>query len=392
MSNQDKGYQATSISFEAFAVNEPIGKYDGKVTVKWLNGKSETFDSLADLQKSTGFEQIVKDAQEGRLFDIQFDVLFYSDVPNENNLRPQKGELRKAAKMAAGKPVLFNHNTQNANAEIGQVMKASHIQGDGMPESMVGRVSARDKEYQVAYLKGMRRRYSAGFSSYPDSMVCGLCGSTADISDYGYVRMSCGHYRGQRVKMEGGATKIVEHLFKVRDFIELSVTSNPAIKSAQALGASFHQEEKEDKMSEKPEQTVTDYSAQLQEKDRKISELESLLKKSNDLSFEIAIGALKSERLIVDKDDENSAKEIFEGIGIEKALAFYRKRAPKLQFSSESLGDSSKNEEPKAPEKKKEEAKFEAEKQYVLINGQKAYSPEEAARIQLGLPARKETK
>ena len=349
---------------------------DARVTIRYTNGEKKTYSTLTALQESEDFESVLDAVEAGRVLAVDYKVLAFFNGKNANGFRIFEEDIEKAAKDTAGRPLLMDHRVEDSMSEVG-VLGESEMTTRGGHTGFKTLVSARDKTFQRDYLRGMRRSYSSHF--VPSGKVkCGACGSKGKLHGGRWASLDCGHYRGQEITEGDLKGTVVELLIGASGYRELSSTPNPALRESRAFGPSLsdhghdndHAQEMTD-MANKAEEKQKDNAvgipasqftevltslatvkaekasleAEVAKKDATIERLKLAAQKWEERAQNMCIEALQASRRIGNTDEDIEAARVQLSHDFDKGKAFLERRTPMGQFSLDSAGDASANEE-----------------------------------------------
>jgi hypothetical protein len=165
--------------------------------------------------------ELLRQAAEGRLPELEFEAVVFRAGPNRNHLRIAAAELPTFAASFVGVPFLRDHAVESLEARAGIVV-SSVLDGPAIRQT-IRLTTQRDIR---AFLEGQMDRFSVSW--YYDDVHCSVCGK-----EWG----ACSHRPGRRYG-EGGhgaGRKRCELIFAGVVGKEVSAVNTPAVEGTEVV-------------------------------------------------------------------------------------------------------------------------------------------------------------
>ncbi len=161
---------------------------------------------------------LLRQAAEGRLAELEFEAIVFRAGPNRNHLRIRTEDLPGFAASFAGAPFLRDHDVERVEARAGTVV-SSVLEGSAIRQT-IRLTTQRDIR---AFLEGQIDRFSVSW--FYDGVHCSVCGA-----EWGGCR-----HRAGRLYEAGGLRRRCELLFERPVGKEVSAVNAPAVEGTGVL-------------------------------------------------------------------------------------------------------------------------------------------------------------
>lgn len=298
------GYDASSES-----------QIESQVVVKHSDGQEYKFDSLADLQRSDKFEDILEDAAKEKVFSIDFKARVFIDKPNLRSWRFEPGDIAGVVSRTKKSDLKLEHS-HDQTARIGFVLSPESADSNSAIDMAI---QLRAGPSQVQYLKGMFDRYSIGAGG--TSAKCSTCGM--QYNSYGpknELRFypNCQHYPGD--KQQNGP--VTEMLLVGGRITEVSSVGKPAVDgTGNKTGKTLSAEEDDQMNMEELKAKIAELEATLSATQKRATDAEANLVKANEFACELACDkAVSSRRVTKAEFKGEKIQKLVTVLGVKDAL------------------------------------------------------------------------